>query len=503
MAINYIPNDPEADGLGIQTISPQPDRNEGQARFETTGSFPEGQHALESDEFLFWQCREAAYRALNLWEKIDGPLTQWQNGTSILKLNHKVLNQNTLNAFYDRSGLSFFEHTNNGKITRTGISMDVVAHEAGHAFLDYIRPELFNPVFGEDSAFHESFGDCIAILTALDDQATRDFFIQNRRLDQPNFIENWGEHLAAGIAAVVPSHNGAVPRLALNQLQWAIPASLPIEGGPGVLINEAHSYARIFTGCFYDTIQNIYNQGADKTADGLHMAALTAGRLLAIGARSAPHQARFYQSVGNAMLLADQEQNGGANINSIKSAFGAHNITLTGAQMMAAGNMLAGRAPRTAVGSVSDVITQASRRDLLSAMGASMEGQRFTLSSVKFSSEKITVLKHQQKVPLDDVAEVLAGVVVMASEDVLVGEEQGRAAAFGHVPNVVSSRKEIESQVRSLYKHGQIDLDRPKKSDFGKGTHSIRKVGSERVLQRHSFNCGCRRTVPLMENNEN
>ena len=84
MTINYYPNDPEVGTPGIQSITPQPNRPAGRATFQTIGAFPEGQYDIDSDNFLYWQCREAAFRALNLWEKIDTALTQWQNATPIL-----------------------------------------------------------------------------------------------------------------------------------------------------------------------------------------------------------------------------------------------------------------------------------------------------------------------------------------------------------------------------------------------------------------------------------
>ena len=86
------------------------------------------------------------------------------------------------NAYYARNdfppedikqGLSFFhdtvrDATTNRQVTVfSGESPDIVAHELGHAVLDTLKPVLFEIASIEAAAFHESFGDMSAILTAL------------------------------------------------------------------------------------------------------------------------------------------------------------------------------------------------------------------------------------------------------------------------------------------------------------------------------------------------
>ena len=72
-----------------------------------------------------------------------------------------------------KQGLSFFhdvvrDATNGRQVTVfSGESPDVVAHELGHAVLDSLKPALFELASIEAAAFHESFGDMSAILTAL------------------------------------------------------------------------------------------------------------------------------------------------------------------------------------------------------------------------------------------------------------------------------------------------------------------------------------------------
>ncbi|MEQ9244380.1 MAG: hypothetical protein RLO21_00170, partial [Nitratireductor sp.] len=319
MPINYIPNDPRAGQPPMAIIQPHAKRPAGRADFAYQNSAPEGRYGEDSDEFLYWQCREAALRAVDLWEEIDDdPLASWQSGEQ-LKLIQAVPNNPELNAFYDRASLSFYKVKGDDFSCHTGASTDVVAHEAGHAFLDAIRPDLWGAFFAEQGAFHEAFGDCIAVMTALEERATREELLASDLLAQQNFVETTGEDLAHGVRELISeNHNAAVPRTAFNRYQWALPSSLPVDGGPGELINEVHSLGMIFSGCFYDTILNIFDTYEDRTEVDLQKASWKAGRILAAAARKAPLQSRFFMSVGNAMLLADRELHDGENAEAIR-----------------------------------------------------------------------------------------------------------------------------------------------------------------------------------------
>ncbi|SDX94233.1 hypothetical protein SAMN05444358_11812 [Ruegeria halocynthiae] len=490
MSILFIPNDPRAGNPPNVAIAPHDDRPNGLADFVYQGVAPEGEFAIGTDEFLFWQCREAALQAIDLWEAIDQPLIAWQPGQT-LRLIQKTPGQPQLNAFYNRHSLSFFEVSGASATYQSGASTDVVAHEAGHAFLDAIRPDLWDALFGEQGAFHESFGDCIAILTALEDQVGRQALVSGDLLRQDNFVESTAEDLSHGIGALInPNHNAAIPRKAFNTHQWALPSSLPVNGGPGALINEVHSLGMIFNGCFYDTLTNIYQAGADHSEAGLLTASRTAGRLLAAAARSAPLQSRFFQSVGNAMLLADQDQNAGVNAAAITDGFGAHNISLSATQMLAPTNVLAGRAPAGTVSNVRDIITRASRRDLVSMVGEATQ-QRFLAKQYSFGpQQRVAAVAHQHKVPLGDVSEKLEGVVCLVQEDVLIGADDGQAAALGMMPSVGQSVAEVQNFVYSLNEAGQIDIDGEGNTEM---SHSVHRMGTERRLVRTRFSCACGR----------
>ncbi len=325
MAILFIPNDPEAKkSPPARKIKPAGARRAGRTTFDF-GALPQQKMwPPDSAEFLVWQCREAVMRALAMWEKIAGPLKHWHGSTKRKKLKVNVDEGSDLNAYYDRQSLGYyhFKSKTTKVLRRFAASTDVVSHESGHALLDTVRPELWDSNFPEPNAFHEAFGDCVALLTALADLETRKALLkQDPTLAKGNFVETLIESLANGLRDFDPTHNGAKPRRARNTYRWAIPSTLPDDGGPGVLINEIHSFGQVFVGCFYDVIRNIFARSPRKDAKALWDAASRAGRLLVRAAIKAQHTPRFYQAVGRAMTLEDDHLYAGKHHDGIRDAF--------------------------------------------------------------------------------------------------------------------------------------------------------------------------------------
>ena len=155
-----------------------------------------------------------------------------------------------LNAFYDRSSLQFFSHTFGGVTVNSAESVDVVTHEQGHAFLDAIRPDFFQVPFIEVGALHEAFGDCMAILNALEDRLIRDAVLKSTPdLSVNQFVEGLAEELGDAIAREYGASNvdvGALRR-ALNTFSGRDPTSLPPDAPANQLSGEVHSFSRVFS----------------------------------------------------------------------------------------------------------------------------------------------------------------------------------------------------------------------------------------------------------------
>src|SRR5207237_4145036 len=113
----------------------------------------------------------ALRRGADFWGALLPRSTRWQPGRTLrVTLDAGV----DLNAYYDRRGLSFFHDTVGRTMVYSGESPDVVCHELGHAVLDTLRPQLWNAASDEVAAFHESFADMSAILSALQLPALRE-----------------------------------------------------------------------------------------------------------------------------------------------------------------------------------------------------------------------------------------------------------------------------------------------------------------------------------------
>ena len=500
MAINFIPNDPLArNALPMRQQAPRPDRGTTLARFGMAGAVAPGLYPPGTAEFLFWQCREAALAAVDTWEILEGPLRQWSPyAISRKRLPLHPNDGDDLNAYYDRQSVSFFAHTTGGKTTFSGASTDVVAHECGHALLDSIRPDLWDSPFVEVAALHEAFGDCMALLTAFADPPTRRaLLVVSPDLATSNFVEATAEDLSDGVRRdprLGPRHPAAAPRHALNSFRWRLPTTLPTSGPPPVLTSEIHSFGRVFSGCFYDTVRNIFTSSPARTEVALWAAVRTAGKLLIRGAREAPLRPRFFQSVGRAMVLADRTLNAGANRQAIGDAFSRHAIALGSAAMLAPTASLAGPAPR--LGARRASLSMATRGDLLRRIGA-RPGARLSVRARKVGGSTVVSAVHYREVPLQSVSRRLKGVVAVVPESTLVGAAGTRAAVLGALPEATSTADEVHAFVEMLMEHDGIAFEgaapAARRAAAGRGptrelpTHAIRLMGRKKVLSRLRF----------------
>jgi hypothetical protein len=331
----------------------------------------------------------------------------------------------------------------------------------------------------------------MAILTALGDAETRQKLLAvTADLRKRNFVESTAEDLSNGIGRLLPGHNAAEPRHAFNTFKFQLPTSLPDNGGPGALIDEVHSFGMIFTGCFWDLIANLFEAAASKTEATLLSAARLAGEILIAGAKAAVVTPRFLQSVGRAMVLADQSLHGGANGNHIRIAFQLHDVMLGTNAMLAPSMALAGSAPKGAA------LGAATRRDLVRRLGG-RRGAKLSVAPANIFGTRVVSVTHTRDVALGDLDKRLKGVVAIAHEPVMVGGSGGQASIMGAMPHAADTETEVRSFVESLLVHGRIDLGKAKKGAVasvkpaGETTHAIRSVGGKKVLRRIRFRCAC------------
>jgi hypothetical protein len=206
----------------------------------------------------------------------------------------------------------------------SGESPDVVCHELGHAILDAIKPQLWDATSIEAAAFHESFGDMSAILSALQLESVRQAVIEETGglVSTASRLSRLAETLGWAIRQLIPdSGDAGCLRSAVHSFYYQPPESLPPHAPASNLSSEPHNFSRIFTGGFFRLLGGVFTLQPLQDADGLLRASEIAGTLLVEGVRRAPVVPAFYAQVAAQMVAADTAIFGGRYRRAIASAF--------------------------------------------------------------------------------------------------------------------------------------------------------------------------------------
>jgi len=143
-------------------------------------------------------------------------------------------------------------------------------------------------------------------------------------------------------------------------------------------------------------------------------------------------------------------------------------------------------------------IGPATRKDLAARLGA-VRGARLSVEPAEVSGQPFARVIHTQNVALGSLDSRLKGVTIAADVPVMVGASGGRAAVIGHMPEPVSTEREVQAFVESLLTHGQIELGggsrtrgvvaAATKKPVSRETHRVTTVGGKKVLERVRFHC--------------
>ena len=266
-----------------------------------------------TEGFRYWALADALARAAGYWSGRVPTGTTWQpdNGTRLMAHPDDGVN---INAFYDRNGLHFFHGSARGVTVFSAESPDVVCHEFGHAVLDAVKPELFHAASIEVAAFHESFGDCSAILSNLQLPSLRDEVLADTegRPATASRLSRLAESLGWGIRQLIPdSVSSDCLRSAVNSFYYQDPASLPPQAPATSLSSEPHNFSRVFTSGFFRTLGLMFFLQPQHDSEGLRKAAEDAGTLLIEGVRMTPVVPAFYAQVAANMVATDTQLFGG------------------------------------------------------------------------------------------------------------------------------------------------------------------------------------------------
>lgn len=269
-------------------------------------------------------------KTLHLFEQACGQKIPWAFGDE--KITLVPDGGEMINAYYSRheGSLNFFHATDpvTKEVVYSGGSGEVVAHEAGHAILDGLRPDYLGAWSPDPGGFHEAFGDVIAMLVTLqDDDAVAKIVEQcGGDLSKPNLLAFLGEELGVAINHTEGRNvtGGPYTRNAINTFKWADPSTLPHRGGPDELGSEVHSYSRLWTGAFYDTLKAMVDSGvaAGQTpAQALRAAGDEALAMYGNLMKEAPHGDFTYRQMAEAMLKSDEKHMAGRNSELLRRIF--------------------------------------------------------------------------------------------------------------------------------------------------------------------------------------
>lgn len=283
-------------------------------------------YAPGTSEFRYWAAAEALRRGADFW----GPLlagTSWEVGPTLpVELDAGT----DLNAFYDREGLKFFHGSAGGRTVYSGESPDVVCHELGHAILDSFKPQLWDAASIEVAAFHESFGDMSALLSALQLPTVRQTILAETGgvLYRASALSRLAEQLGWAIRQSVPSAVEAdCLRNAVNSFFYRDPDTLPTSAPATTLSSEPHSFSRVFTGAFFEGMAGMLSTKSTKNEAALLQVSQDIGAILVQGVRTASVVPTFFSQVAATMLNVATSQYSAQGYDvPLRSAFVRHGV---------------------------------------------------------------------------------------------------------------------------------------------------------------------------------
>src|SRR5262245_15189669 len=157
----------------------------------------------------------------------------------------------------------------------------------------------------EVAAFHESFGDMSAILSALQLPSLREGVLAETGgvLHRASRLSRLAEQLGWAIRQSVPSAVEAdCLRNAVNTFFYRDPDTLPTTAPATSLSSEPHSSSRVFTGAFFEGLAGMLAMKDTKNEAALLEVSQDIGVILVAGVRAASVVPTFFSQVAATML---------------------------------------------------------------------------------------------------------------------------------------------------------------------------------------------------------
>jgi hypothetical protein len=466
------PGEPKSTPALSPITVPVPNQSSQPLPYKLGGKAPAPQVYQPGDlNFLYYANASGLRRTANFWGGLVPAGTTWQVG-KVLAVN--IDSGVDLNAFYTRGGggeapgLHFFHASVGGRVYFSGESPDVCCHEMGHAVLDALRPQLFDAQTIEAAAFHESFGDMSALLSALQVPSFRQVLLSETggAINHASRLSRLAEQLGAAIRV---GHPDAVDpdclRNAANSFFYTDPQTLPPSAPASQLSSEPHSFSRVFTGGFLDALAGIFKlQGATPSPDGLVQTSQDIASLLVTAVQNAAVVPDYYSQVAAQVVQAGEAAPfNGKYRDVLKSAFVRRGIlSLQAAATLGAISRRGARGMTMTAAGQPLIYTRALP---VAAISAASYGLKRSVLKVHTAGEP----KH----------------FAVTGSSLLLGPAEPR-----------SPQSAAESYTEDLFQRGHVDVGRhghptaALRHPYSFKTHVIVEENDELLLQRTAFDCG-------------
>jgi len=418
--------------------------------------------------FRYWAAAEALRRGADFWGPLLPPGTSWEVGPTLpVDLDFG----DDLNAYYDREGLKFFHGSAGGKMVFSGESPDVVCHELGHAVLDSFKPQLWDAASMEVAAFHESFGDMSALLSALQLPSLRQAILAETSgvLYRASRLSRLAEQLGWAIRQSRPSAVEAdCLRNAVNTFFYRDPDTLPTSAPATALSSEPHSFSRVFTAAFFEGLAGMLATKSTKNEAALLQVSQDIGTILVQGIRGGSVVPTFFSQVAATMLSVAASQFSAQGYDApLRSAFVRHGLLPPSMAMS-----VAHAAPRAAA---------------MAAAGPGAPPESPTLPTLQLS-----VAEYDLGVPY---------ILVHAAAEPKRFQVAGAALAVGAVAPPGEDQA-AKSFFEDLLRRGRVKVAKAGNAaaevvraiapqSHETHTHELRREGGQTVLRRIRIDCGC------------
>lgn len=177
-----------------------------------------------------------------------------------------------MNAYYDRRSLRFFYYNHKGRNVYFGDSVDIIAHELGHAVLDAMRPDFWSVQALEIWSFHEAFSDIVAVFNMLNHDMIIKAVLEETGGDigRSNHASRLAEEVGKLIRAVTddPAYlEDALRNPATEKFRYVKPSSLPKDAPNDKLAAECHSFGRVFSAAWYEALSRCHSHEVSSGSD--------------------------------------------------------------------------------------------------------------------------------------------------------------------------------------------------------------------------------------------